>query len=409
MLFSKGDMMRQLPEGKKIEACRICGGKLIEILDLGFHPPSDAFLTQEQLNEPEVYYPLTLCCCEVCTLAQLNYIVPRETLFCENYPYETGVNEGGIKHFKDFADEIIKKCSIKQNDFVVDIGGNDGTFALNFENHGCKVLNIDPCGLPSIVKVWKGFWDEDTGTAVKSKHGHADIITATNVLAHTEDLHGFMKGVEVLLKDDGVFVIETPYLDAMIDGLQFDQIYHEHLSYFNQYSIQRLLRVHGMDIWDYEINEMHGGSLRIYAKKGIETILTEKISSLSIKSLQEFAEKVKQLKKDLIRTLNNLHSINEEMYKIVGIAASAKGNTLLNYCGFDRDTISWITDKSTLKQGKFTPGSHIRVYSDDILIEEQPEFALMLACNFKKNILKAVREKGYKGKIIIPYPEVHIE
>jgi len=401
--------MRELPEGKKIDVCRICGGKLIEILDLGFHPPSDAFLTQEQLKGPEVYYPLTLCYCEGCSLAQLNYIVPPETLFCDNYPYETGVNEGGIKHFKDFADEVIKKCRVKQNDFAVDIGGNDGTFALNFKNHGCKVLNVDPCGLPSKVQVWKGFWNEGEGEAIKLKHGKADVITAANVLAHTEDLHGFMKGVEILLKDDGVLVIETPSLDAMIEGLQFDQIYHEHLSYFNQYAIQRLLRAHGMDIWDCEANDMHGGSLRIYAKKGIKKNLNDNLSLLLTNNLLKFAEKVKQLKRDLIRTINSLHYANNGMNNIVGIAASAKGNTLLNYCGFDKDTISWITDKSALKQGKYTPGSHIPVFSDDALIEQQPEFALMLACNFKKNILKAVRNLGYKGKIIIPYPNVHIE
>ena len=391
--------MRELPQGKKVTKCRICGGDIIEILDLGHHPPSDKFLTEEQLDEPEVRYPLRLFYCPECTLAQLDYIVPKEVLFSEDYPYETGVNEGGIKHFWDFADEIILKTGYKDK-FVVDIGGNDGTFLERFEDAGCKVLNVDPCGVKSKVMSWKNFWGSDTAKEISTQFGKADIITATNVLAHTEDLHDFMKGVNVLLKDDGVLVIETPSLDAMIDGLQFDQIYHEHLGYFRFSSIAKLVNMHGFSIDTFEQNEMHGGSLRVYIKKGFTNDIFRSVGLLE--RLKAFAEKVRKLRTDLINRVRACHPV-------VGIAASAKGNTLLNYCGFNRNDIAYITDKSLLKQGKYSPGSHIPVCSDDILVDEQPLHSLMLACNFKKNIVKAVQSKGYKGIFIIPYPEVHIE
>jgi hypothetical protein len=398
----KGDIMQPLPTGKKITKCRICGGELIQVLDLDFHPPSDAFLTKEQLDQPEVTYPLRLCYCSDCTLAQLDYIVPRETLFLEDYPYETGVNEGGIKHFRDFADEILfkhGKYGIKNN-FVVDIGGNDGTFLQRFEEHECRVLNVDPCGVKSKVPVWKGFWDQGSATAIKAQYGQADVITATNVLAHCEDLHDFMKGVEILLKDDGVFVIETPSLDAMIDGLQFDQIYHEHLGYFNPWPIEILLNQYGLGIKEYTYNEMHGGTLRIYCIKS-EDCFHRCHWVDYFHRLKEFAERVQLLRLGIRSYV--------DAFRPVGIAASAKGNTLLNYCGLNNKDIQYITDKSLLKQGKYTPGSHIPIYADDKLIKDKPAAALMLACNFKKNIVKAVKEKGYKGRFIIPYPEVTIE
>jgi hypothetical protein len=391
--------MRELPEGKKVTKCRICGGDIVEILDLGHHPPSDKFLTEEQLDEPEVRYPLRLFYCPKCTLAQLDYIVPKETLFSDDYPYETGVNQGGIVHFHTFADEVYEKFG-KPDSFVVDIGGNDGTFLEGFALHGCKVLNVDPCGVKSKVMSWKNFWGSDTAKEISTQFGKADIITATNVLAHTEDLHDFMKGVNVLLKDDGVLVIETPSLDAMIDGLQFDQIYHEHLGYFSPISIEILLQKHNFKIISCIENSMHGGSLRIYAGRGESDIYP--IPDFS-DYLKEFAEKVKELRKQ-IRWYINEYTVN------CGVAASAKGNTLLNYCGINSTDFKFITDKSKLKQGKYTPGSHILVVDDDILTNcTKRDTVLMLACNFKKNIVKAVRDKGYKGKFIIPYPTVSVE
>jgi hypothetical protein len=209
-----------------------------------------------------------------------------------------------------------------------------------------------------------------------------------------------MEGVNILLKDDGVLVIETPSLDAMIEGLQFDQIYHEHLGYFSIRSILYLLDKNGFGVADGAYNEMHGGSIRIYAQKG-HTNVIDILSANYFQRLQDFTEKVKKLRL-FIRSY-------VEDYVPVGIAASAKGNTLLNYCNITNRDIPYITDKSLLKQGRYAPGSHIPVCSDDILVDEQPEYALMLACNFKKNIVKAVRAKGYKGKFIIPYPEVSVE
>jgi len=249
--------------------CRICGNTNLEkILDLGFHPPSDAFRTKKQLDEPETYYPLRLLLCPECSLVQLDYIVPKEVLFSTNYPYETGINEAGIEHFQAMARSICDKYHLGYNDLVVDVGGNDGTLGQAFKDYRhCAVINVDPSDVNSKVLKINKFWNEDVAVYIKHCYGLAKCIMATNVFAHIDNLHAFMRGVDALLAEDGVFVIESPDLFKLIDRLQYDTIYHEHLSYLHREPLAKLFDMYNMFIFDTEETDFHAGSVRYEVKR----------------------------------------------------------------------------------------------------------------------------------------------
>jgi len=241
--------------------CRICGNKNLKLfLDLGHHPPSDAFLTEEQLQEPEIHYPLQVYYCERCGLSQLGYIVPKEILFGDDYPYTTGTNKAGVEHFREFAREVTKKYSLTKNDLVVDIGGNDGTLLEGFNT---RTVNVEPVKtIESKVGKVTQYWSCPTAHYIEHKHGKAKVILATNVFAHVDDIHDFMEGVDVLLADDGAFIIEAPHMDELLRNNEYDTIYHEHLSYLSHKPIEYLCNMYDMTIVDSKYIDFHGGSYR---------------------------------------------------------------------------------------------------------------------------------------------------
>jgi len=243
--------------------CRICGNKdLKKYLDLGHHPPSDAFLTEEQLKEPETHYPLQVYYCERCGLSQLGYVVPKEILFGDDYPYTTGTNKAGVEHFREFAKEVTERYKLTKDDLVVDIGGNDGTLLEGFDT---RVLNVEPVRtIESKVEKYTGFWDLANATSICHSYGRAKIILATNVLAHVDNLHDFMEGVYVLLADDGAFIIEAPHIDELLKNNEYDTIYHEHLSYLSHRPIEYLCNMYDMFIAGSKYIDFHGGSYRYY-------------------------------------------------------------------------------------------------------------------------------------------------
>ena len=253
--------------------CRICDNdKLDLVLNLGHHPPSDAFLTEEDLQSHEIHYPLQLYHCDVCGLAQLGYVVAKEVLFNSEYPYQTGQNEGGRKHFQGLADSVVAKYSLKHGDLVVDIGGNDGTLLGYFKEHGCDVLNVEPSGVSTVsgekgIPTKQEFWGYEVALSVKHTQGMAKVITATNVFAHIEDVHGVMNGVDMLLADDGVFVVECPSFERLLEGLSYDTIYHEHLSIFDPEPMQYLVSQYGMTVKEVEGLEVHGGTIRYFIER----------------------------------------------------------------------------------------------------------------------------------------------
>jgi hypothetical protein len=398
------------------KSCSICGNQNLDlVLTLGHQPPSDAFLTKEQLELPEVSYPLDLYYCSSCTLVQLGYDVDPNILFRE-YVYNTGSNNALKLNFGELVGKLISDFDVTSEDFVVDIGSNDGTLLENFIPHGIKVLGVDPStvskiaidkGIPTMVD----FFSEEVARRIVSENGKAKIITATNVFAHVVDLDSFMKGIAALLKEDGVFITENGYIVDMVEGMQYDSIYHEHLRYYSVSSISALFEKYGMEVVSVEQITSHGGSIRVYAAKAGTHSISLDVSRLienetkdgfnSLARYQKFAE-------DIIATrfalLDIIISIKKSGKSVVGIGAPAKGNTLLNYCKLDANMVDYLAERSALKIGLYSPGMHIPVIDEQYMLENQPEAALLLSWNLAEELIPKIKKSGYKGLFIVPNP-----
>ncbi len=396
--------------------CQVCGGSdLTQFLSLGDQPPSDAFLKKEDLEKPEATYPLDLLFCASCSLVQLGYIVDPDLLF-RDYVYTTGSNNALRANFKDLVENAVKTYKLGVGDFVVDIGSNDGTLLENYLAHGVTVLGIDPSsaaelaqkkGIPTV----QDYFNVENAQKVVQKNGRARVITATNVFAHVSALDSFMQGVVALLDERGVFISESSYIVDMVEGVQYDSIYHEHLRYYSVRSLVTLFERYGMEIARIEHIQSHGGSLRVFAaKKGAFSISPEieqlakdeeKKGFYELGTYQAFAERVENIKRELITIVGEF---KKKGAHIVGIGAPAKGNTLLNFCGLDTDFIDYLTEKSELKVGLFAPGTHIPVVAESRMLEEQPEAALLLSWNLADELIPKLKHLGYQGRFIIPNP-----
>lgn len=386
-------------------SCRICKTTLVKYLDLGWHPPSDAFIDESEIKN-EKKYSLAVMFCPECYLSQLSYIVPKEELYNDEYPYETRINKEGVRHFHDLA-HILNRY-FEKGELVVDIGSNDGTLLKGFEDRGAKVCGIEPVGKiaarAAVPTVNMFFNRSAVETVVKTFRGKASIVTATNVFAHIDNLHEFMGNLKWLIKPDGVFVVEAPYFIDLVDNLEFDTIYHEHLSYLSLKPMARLMSIYGMEIFKIDWLPIHGGSIRYYvAKKGRFPVATTVKHSLlyeqeyGIDKLRRFRARVEKFRGGLLSYLTRLKAAGKT---IVGVSAPAKGNTLLNYCGIDSDILDYITERSDKKIGKVTPGTHIPVVPDERLLQDNPDYAVILAWNWAGQIKNSL--KGYKGEWIIP-------
>ena len=407
----------------KLKKCRICkNNKLEKVLDLGGMPLANAFLDKNQIEQKESSYPLRVVWCKSCGLLQIDEIVPPEILF-RNYVYVSGTSEALRKHFECLAMEVVNNFKLNNESLVIDIGSNDGTLLEEFKKLGLKVIGVEPAVNIAKIAEENGittineFFSENIARKIVKNNGKADVITATNVIAHTNDLDDLLKGVSYLLKDDGVFVIEVPYLVDLLENVEFDTIYHEHLSYFAVYPLKRLFEESDFKIVNIERVKIHGGTIRIFVSKKKsryninknvnQLVLIEKEKKMhEVTVYRNFAERVEKLKEDLVDLLQKLKSENK---KVIGYGAAAKGNTLLNYYNIGPDLIEFIADLSPMKQNKFTPGTNIPVYSPDQIYKAKPEYMLILAWNFADEIMKQqskFREMG--GKFIIPVPEVKI-
>jgi SAM-dependent methyltransferase len=407
----------------KLERCRICKNeKLEKILDLGEMPLANAFLDKNQLSQKEISYPLRVVWCKSCGLLQIDEIVPPEILF-RNYIYVSGTSEALRKHFEGLATEVVTNFKLNSESLVIDIGSNDGTLLKEFKKFGLKVTGVEPA--VNIVKIAEengiktinDFFSEDVAKKIVRENGKAEAITATNVIAHTNDLDKLLKGVSHLLKDDGVFVIEVPYLVDLLEKVEFDTIYHEHLSYFAVRPLKIFFDEHDLQIIDIRIVKIHGGTIRVFVSKKKsryninknvnQLILLEKEKKMhEVTVYKKFAERVEKLKEDLVSLLQKLKSENK---KVIGYGAAAKGNTLLNYYHIGPELIEFIADLSPMKQNKFTPGTHIPVYRPERIYEIKSDYMLILAWNFADEIMKQQSKfKEMGGRFIIPVPEVRI-
>ena len=415
----------KLTKGNKTNtACRVCGNKDLKLLlDLGKQPPANAFVTSKQIRDLgegyEKVFPLRVYFCPNCSLVQLLDIVNPDILF-KDYAYFTGKSSQTMKqHFNELAMKLAAQY-LEKGDLVIDIGGNDGTFLSCFTDD-IKTINVEPSKNVAMESVKKNittitdFFNISTAHNIlnEERGGKAKIITATNVFAHVDNLHEFMAGVKLLLKPEGVFIIEVPHLLHLILNNEFDTIYHEHLSYFSLSPLIKLGDIFNLPLFKVEKIPVHGGSIRCYfgnyAKdKSILSVLNEEREGglFDLKTYKEFAKKVEEIKNALYTLLVALKKENK---RIVGYGAPAKGNTLLNYCGIGPELLDYITDTTPYKQGRYSPGMHIPVVSPDKFHEDPPDYALMLPWNFKEEIL--VKEKDFLmngGKWIIPIPSVRV-
>lgn len=397
----------------------MCQSKnLYRFLDLGFTPPADQFRRKDQLKEPETHYPLEVYMCDDCGLAQLGHVVSPEVLYRMDYPYESSTTITGREHWNVFARTVVRRLNLAGKDLVVDIGSNVGVLLGAFKSQGTRIQGVDPAANIVMLAQERGidticdFFNRETAERILREKGPASVITATNVFAHIDDLYLLMKNILMLLKEDGVFIFEAPYFVNLIRMLEYDTIYHEHLSYFSVKPLLRFFQLFDMEVFDIELVDIHGGSFRVYVSRKSRHPVSPVIAQLSgeeeamhlysHQTMDHFAEAVRKNKRELTWLL---HSLKHEGKRIVGVSAPAKGMTLLNYCKIGTELLDVVSEKSALKIGRFTPGMHIPVVPDSYLLEEKPDYALLLAWNFADEIIKNLhrfREGG--GKFIIPIP-----
>jgi len=406
-------------------ACRIDGSnEEVPFLDLGFSPPSNAFLRQDQLSAPEVSYPLRLFAGRTSRLVQLKDDLPPESLFNEDYAYFSSYSSSWLDHCARFATEIINDLSLNHDSFVLEIASNDGYMLSKFVDQGIPCLGIDPCENVAEVARSKGvethvdFFGDAVGRRLAAERRSADLIIGNNVLAHVPDPNDLMAGFQAMLAPEGVISLEFPSLMNLVDELQFDTIYHEHYSYFSLLSLECLASRHDLKVFDVTKLKTHGGSLRVSlchqnaarrptTERVAENRQGEVAAGLERDSYYSgFQSRVDRLKLDFLAFL--IES-KREGKRVGGYGAAAKGNTLLNYCGVRPDLVPYIVDKSPHKQGLFTPGMHIPVVELKALERDRPDFILILPWNLSEEIseeLAFAREWG--GVFVTAIPELRM-
>lgn len=402
------------------EQCRICKGTdLTRILSLGEHPPVDNFTDAAHLTD-EKRYPLEVYFCGTCNLVQLLDVVAEEELFHGDYAYFSSASKPLVDHFRSYADDL-KKEQLKEGDLVVDIGSNDGILLQNFlEKY--RVLGIEPSAnvaeeaRKKDIETLDGFFTVAMAKEIVAKYGKAKVVSANNVFAHIDDIDELVKGVAELLTDDGVFVTESHYLLDLIEKREFDTVYHEHLCYYSVKPLMHLFERFGMEVSDVRRVEVHGGSIRVYARKKTNTPVHARVGELftleaqsGLHTLARFADFQKEVEAIREKLVGLVRGFRKEGKKVVAYGAPAKGNTLLNFCGFTADDLAYVTDTTPYKVGLLTPGTHIPVVSPDILTTDTPDYLLLLAWNYRAFILEKEKELRARGaKFIIPIPSVEI-
>ena len=406
-----------------IKQCQICNSnKIYEILDLGHSGLCDSLLLKKDLNKSEKSYPLKLFRCKACQLLQINYVVDNKEVFHLDYPYKSGIT----KTLKDLLHSTSKYCvdnfRFSKKPLAIDIGSNDGTLLEGFKKQGFKVLGVEPTNIAKVankkgIRTIQRFFDKGTANLVKKKYKKAEVITGTNIFAHINQLDTLMKGVKSLIDNKkGIFVTESHYAVNILDEMQFDSIYHEHLRFYLLKPLIFLLNKYGFKVIDASKIPNYAGSIRVTAtlnknikpKKSVKQILNQekKRGFYSEKKYNQYSRKVTKIKKDLSEMLWKL-KLNKK--KIVGVGCPGRSITLLAYCNITNQLIDYIAEQnSSLKLNMFTPSTHIEIIDEKHMIKKQPDYALILSWHYGKNVMKNLRNKGFKGKFIMPLPKPRI-
>ncbi len=403
--------------------CRICKNeKLKTFLSLGTTPLANSFLSKEDLKKEEKRFPLELCFCDNCKLVQLTFIVPSEDMF-SNYVYLSSTTKTFQKHFSEMAEHITKSFSLSKNSLAVDIGSNDGILLKGFQKSDVQVIGVEPAANVAKIAEENGvetindFFNEKVVDEIIKRKGKADVVTATNVFAHIDDIDSVVENVKSLRKDEGIYVIEIQYFADTIETMTFDNVYHEHMSYYTLSSLDFFFKKHNMKVFIVERVPTHGGSLRVFAaKNGSKHKVHESIKKLldyeksigidDFETYRKFGQEVYGVRDKLVDYIKNIKKQNKS---IAAYGAPAKGNTLLNFCNIGKNYIEYIVEDNPLKQGLYAPGTHIPVVSSKMLDENLPDYILILAWNFADEILektKRYRENGVKFIVPLPKPKI---
>jgi SAM-dependent methyltransferase len=407
-----------------MDSCRFCQTPLRHtFVDLGMSPLCESYVSREQLNQMEPFYPLHVYVCDQCFLVQLLEYVSPEHIYSE-YAYFSSYSDSWLQHVKAYTAMVIERFHLNPQSYVVEIASNDGYLLQYFVARHIPVLGIEPAanvaeaakmkGIPSVVK----FFGEKTAQELRANGRQADLLIGNNVLAHVPDINDFVKGMKILLKPRGVITMEFPHLMRLMEENQFDTIYHEHFSYLSFLTVNRIFSTHGLTLFDVEEIPTHGGSLRIYARhreNGTQPIgarvgellaREERAGFSCLERYGSFTEQVKETKRKL---LDFLITAKRQGKSVAGYGAPGKGNTLLNYCGIRTDFLDYVVDRNPYKQGKFLPGTHIPIYPPEKIQETRPDYILILPWNLKNEVMEQisyVREWG--GRFVVPIPEVKV-
>ncbi|MBI4010654.1 MAG: class I SAM-dependent methyltransferase [Candidatus Aenigmarchaeota archaeon] len=404
-----------------LKGCQICSSKNLEtIISLGHQPVVQQHLTPEKLREPETAFPLNWCRCNACGLVQIDYIIDPKLVFHPEYPYQTGMTKMLVDNFRELASLVIGKYNLSNKDLVIDIGSNDGTLLQGFKAHNIRVLGVEPTKVAHIARkngipTVNDFFSEKTAKEILEKYGQAKIITATNMFAHVNNLQSFLHGVSTLLSDGGVFITESQYLMDIVEKLEFDTIYHEHLRFYSVKSLVDLHRRFGFTVVDAERISSSGGSIRVFAMKGkkesspvIQSLIEaeEKAGLHDRKTFEEFRKRLISVKHKILQLLVDLKNKGN---RIVGIGAPARASTILGFFNLDSNLLDYICErKGSLKIGLYTPGTHVPIVDEEKLFQDQPEYAMLLSWHIADGLIKKLKENGFRGKFIVPLPEPKI-
>ena len=404
--------------------CRFCEATLTTtFVDLGMSPPCQSHVEPHELNRMERFYPLHVWVCGECFLVQLEEFVAPDEIFSE-YAYFSSYSDSWVEHARRYCEEVTRRFGLGRDSLVIEIASNDGYLLQHFVRSGIPCLGVEPAANVARVAIEKGiptvvrFFGQQTAREIANEHGQPDVLLGNNVLAHVPDINDFVAGMKLLLRPGGLITMEFPHLQRLIEGNQFDTIYHEHFSYLSFSTVQRIFDRHGLELFDVEEIPTHGGSLRIFAKHTDDPVhpVTGRVSALRVREREtgfdslsmysRFAPQVAETKRALLEFLIGAKRAGK---RVVGYGAPGKGNTLLNYCGIRQDFLDFTVDRSPHKQGRYTPGTRIPILDPSAIRAAKPDYVLILPWNLQEEIVaKHSYVVEWGGRFVVPIPSVQV-